>query len=32
MLFSCLKIGDSDQQKPVLKSQKQLESILDPWT
>ena len=32
MLFSCLKIGDSDQQKPVLKSQKQLESIRDPWT
>lgn len=32
MLFSCVKIGESDQAKPVLKSQKQLEANSDPWT
>lgn len=32
LLFSSLQIGESDQKKPVLKSQKQLETIEDPWT
>lgn len=32
VLFSSLMIGESDQKKPVLKSQKQLETIEDPWT
>ncbi len=31
-LLSCMKIGESDQEKPVLKSQKQLEPNSDPWT
>ncbi|MDB2385060.1 hypothetical protein N9V96_01160 [Polaribacter sp.] len=31
LLFSCLKIGEADQNKPVLKSQKQLESNNEPW-
>ena len=31
-LFSCMKIGESAQVKPVLNSQKQLEPNPDPWT
>lgn len=32
LLFSSLKIGESDQKKPALKSQKQLETNKNPWT
>lgn len=32
MLFSCIKIGETDQTKVLLKSQKQLEPNKNPWT
>lgn len=32
LLFSSLQIGESDQKKPVLKSQKQLELVQEAWT